>query len=453
MEAADRKAIRKIDWKLAQLFLAISLLATFFGIINIANLGSILSNLQHISADKDAESAMAAIELQRIIIIISVIGMCAVAFVVFYYVRQNIYLPIQQLESAMRKIEQGDYSVRLDFGNHPELRHISEAFNKAAEQLAHLEEERKQIDKAKTQFLSITSHELRSPMTPMKAQLQMLEQGYLGKLNRKQRQSLEIILRNADRLDKILVDFLDISRIEAARLKFEFRKTDLAATAREVIKYMKGYMPEKKIKIKDRIEKLPIIEADPDRVSQVLRNLIGNAIKFSNPGGTVDVSARAEGNFILFSVKDRGIGISKENQLRLFEPFFQVDKSFSRSRQGTGLGLAICRGIIESQGGKIWVESEEGKGSTFYFTVPFEPVREIKPIRILFSARAELEDRLKSSFKEYLGPMGESEFESLKKEGKLSKKGMQEYIEDLFSKGIIGQAEKENFAKSLPEGF
>ncbi len=385
------------------------------------------------------------------LMIISVIAIAVLLVVAGNLITRSIYNPLQQLRKAADELEQGNYAARVRIKTGDELEELGDAFNKVADSLGKTAEERMQVDKAKTQFLSITSHELRSPMTPMKAQLQMLEQGYLGKMNRAQKESLGIVVRNADRLDKILVDFLEISRIEAARLKFEFRKTDLAKTTRDVIDFMEGYVPEKRIRIKGSIKSLPIIDADADRVSQVLRNLIGNAVKFSPDNGTVEVGARVQGKFILFSVKDHGMGISPENQKKLFEPFFQVDKTFSRAQQGTGLGLAICRGIVESQDGKIWLESAEGKGTTFYFTVPFEPVREIKPIRVLFSAKSDAERKASEAFKEFLGPMGEQEFMALQAGGKMSKKGLAEYIDGLREKGIISEEEAKGFRNAIPE--
>jgi len=117
-----------------------------------------------------------------------------------------------------------------------------------------------------------------------------------------------------------------------------------------------------------------MIEVDPNRVSQVLRNLVNNAIKFSKENEKVIVAAEHKGNEILFSVKDFGIGIAKDAQSRIFEPFFQTEQTMSRKYGGTGLGLSICKGIVEAQNGKIWFESEKGKGTTFYFTVPLKPV-------------------------------------------------------------------------------
>jgi len=268
-----------------------------------------------------------------------------------------------------------------------EIAELGNAFNETTSALAKLHNERLEIDNAKTEFLSITSHELRSPMTPMKAQLQMLQQEYFGKLTDKQKEGVEIIIRNADRLDNIIVDFLEISRIEAARLKFNFKMTDISKTIDEIIKFMDGFAKEKNIELVVEMEDLPMIEVDPDRLSQVLRNLINNAIKFSPENSKIITSAKFKDNYIHFSVQDFGCGLNSENQIRIFEPFYQVESANKRRFGGTGLGLAICRGIIESQKGKIWVESQLGRGSKFSFTVPLKPVINIEPIKVLFSQK------------------------------------------------------------------
>ncbi len=171
--------------------------------------------------------------------------------------------------------------MKTDVHTNDEIEQLGLAINKTTIALSRMDEERRQIDKAKSEFLSITSHELRTPITPMKAQLQMLENGYFGKLAGKQKESVGIILRNAERLDRIIEDFLEVSRIEAARLKFVFRKTDLNETAKDTITFLEGFAKEKNIKLVINTANLPIIQVDPDRVSQVLRNLTHNAIKFS----------------------------------------------------------------------------------------------------------------------------------------------------------------------------
>lgn len=190
------------------------------------------------------------------------------------------------------------------------------------------------------------------------------------------KESLEVIVRNAERLNKIIEDFLEISRIEAARLKFAFKKTNLQEIISETVRFMEGFAKEKNISLETEVEILPIIEVDSDRISQVLRNLLHNAIKFSPQNSTIEIRANVQKDYVCFSVKDQGVGLTPEDQIRVFEPFFQVAGTLSRSYGGTGLGLTICRGIIEAQKGKIWVESKPGYGSTFFS--PFHSYRSMR---------------------------------------------------------------------------
>ena len=370
-----------------------------------------------------------------------------------FLISKNISKPIKELCNATKQVEKGNYDIRLNVKSIDEIGKLSKSFNKTTETLAKIEEERAEIDRAKTEFLSITSHELRSPMTPMKAQLQMLTQDYFGKLNKDQKKSLDIIIRNADRLDNIIADFLEISRIEAARLKFNFQETDLKQVVQETIDFMNAYAKEKKIKLETQIEKLPVIEADSGRLSQVLRNLINNAIKFSEENSIIEISAKPVKNCVLFSVRDYGCGLTNENQLRIFEPFYQAENASRRKHGGTGLGLAICRGIIESQNGKIWVESKPGKGSKFYFTIPFEPVRDIKPIKVLFSNKGTIEKKIKEEFKTILGPLGENEFDELKNKNAIDKEEIEEYIDFLIEKFIISYDSGEIFKERINQIF
>jgi signal transduction histidine kinase len=279
-----------------------------------------------------------------IIIILIVVNSIILVFIISH----SFTKPIRELHKAAQELEKGNYSVRTNITTNDELTQVSDTFNRSALTLSKMNEERLQLDKAKAEFLSITSHELRTPITPLKAQLQMLQQEYFGKLTEKQKESLKMILRNTERLNKIIEDFLEISRIEAARLKFTFRKTDLHETVNETIKFMEGYAAEKNIKFIVTTEEFRDIEVDPDRISQVLRNLIHNAIKFSPSGSIIEIRTEKKTNHIQFSVKDQGIGLKSEDQISVFEPFYQVDGGLNRKLGGTGLGLTICRGIIEA---------------------------------------------------------------------------------------------------------
>lgn len=369
------------------------------------------------------------------------------------FLERSISKPLIVLTKATNEITKGNFKVRTDIQTGDELEELGNAFNRSTEQLQKTDSDRNQIDKAKTEFLSITSHELRSPMTPMKAQLQMVLGDYFGKLNKEQRESLKIVLNNTERLDKIIVDFLEISRIEAARLKFNFIRADLTKTIGTVIEEMKGFLPEKKIQIVSHVEKLPTIEVDPDRVSQVLRNLVNNAIKFTPDNGKIEVSAKLSHGMILFSVKDSGIGMAEKDQRKLFEPFYQVDNMYQHKSGGTGLGLAICRGIVESQNGKIWLFSKPNLGTTFYFTIPLKPVREVKGIKLLFSESAKSEEEVKKLFIEYLGPLGTKEFERLRDSNGITLESVKEYSNSLVRVKVFDRELGEKFKNSVSYSF
>ncbi len=390
-------------------------------------------------------------KLQEIIVGLSLLFIFSIILIALF-LSHSITGPIKSLYLTTRRIERGDYKARAEIRTRDELGQLGVAFNKTIEKLDSLKKEQNELENAKTRFISITSHELRSPMTPLKAQLQMLGEEYFGKLNTKQKESITTVLRNANRLDKIIVDFLEVSRIEAARLKFVFKKLSLTNSINELIKFMGGFMPEKKIKIMSDVRNLPIIEVDPDRVNQVLRNLINNAIKFSPEGGTVKVTAKKKLDHILFSVEDQGIGVKQEDTGRIFEPFYQAEQTMYRQKGGTGLGLAICRGIIEAQEGRIWLESKEGKGTIFYFTVPLTPIRKVRAIKLLFSSAQSTEKKVEDIFVEILGPMGKKEFEILKQTG-LTAQTILRYIQEMETLGIINHKKAKQMSDMVGKQF
>jgi len=435
-----RILLSRLDRKLTLLFIIVALVAPslaiyYFYIMAVSALPeSIITN----------QSSLLQTAAIMIIILIAVD-----AGIVGFFVSRSITKPIKELYGATQEVEKGNFNVRADIKTHDEIGELGHAFNRTTAALGKMAKERKEIDSAKSEFLSITSHELRSPMTPMKAQLQMLQNEYFGKLTNAQKNSLNIVIRNADRLDKIIVDFLEISRIEAARLKFVFKETNLEEIIQETVDLMKGSAKEKNVKLKISMEKLPIIELDPDRVIQVLRNLIDNAIKFSKNKSTIEVNAVSERDHILLSVSDHGCGLTTENQMRVFEPFYQVEKTSCRKHGGTGLGLAICRGIVESQKGKIWVESTPDEGCTFHFTIPMKPVRDVEPIKVLFSQKDSIERKLKNAFQMALGPLGIGEFIELKNKNSLWKDDILEHIDSLTGQYILTPKQGEEFKTTI----
>ena len=216
-------------------------------------------------------------------------------------------------------------------------------------------------------------------MTSIKGYTQMLLKQTLGETTEEQKQSLDVILRNTNRLDSLIQDILDISRLESGTMKFIPTKTDIDTLVGQTVETMQASADRKEITINADIEAdVPGLKVDELRIKQVMTNLLNNAIKFSPDGTIINVKARKEKNDILFEVQDFGRGIPKDKQDKVFETFYQVDSGEDRKFGGAGLGLAVSKGIVVSHGGRIWVESREGKGSTFSFTLPLKPVEDVE---------------------------------------------------------------------------
>lgn len=442
----NRFLFGSIRRKLTFLFLLIGIVAPAIGISYFYSISSSL-----ITSNPGFVPEQIFLLNTTVFLIIFLIAMNAAVF--GFFVSRSISKPITELYNAAKEFEKGNFEIRTNIKTHDEIAKLGEAINLSAQALGKIEKERKQLDKAKSEFLSMTSHELRTPITPLKAQIQMLQQQYFGRITEKQKKSLTIVLKNTERLSKMIEDFLEISRIEAARLKFNFKKINVNESIDETVQLMFGFAKEKNIKITTNIDEIPVTEMDGDRVGQVLRNLMHNAIKFSNNNSTIEIGAKVKGEYIIFYVKDNGVGISPQDQIRIFEPFYQSEETVCREHEGTGLGLAICRGIVESQKGKIWVESTLGEGSTFYFTFPLVPVIEIEPIKLLFSLKSEIEKELKEEFILLLGPMGIVEFNDLKNHNSIGRKDIIDYIETLKKLKILNEENAEGFKTNISKIF
>jgi PAS domain S-box-containing protein len=230
-----------------------------------------------------------------------------------------------------------------------------------------------EVDRMKSEFIATVSHELRTPMTSIKGSLGLVLGGIAGALPDDAKELLAIAQNNTDRLIRLINDILDISRIEAG--KMEIKKAPLSVTeaATRAVRELEGFANQRNIAVTTHFEPdLPRAVADSDRLQQVLVNLLSNAIKFSETNTNVEVAAGLDGDVIWVRVKDQGPGIPKEHLRQIFEKFHRVDNASTRKTGGTGLGLAICKAIVEEHGGRIWADSEMGKGSAFTFTIPVE---------------------------------------------------------------------------------
>lgn len=229
--------------------------------------------------------------------------------------------------------------------------------------------ERYAIEKIKGEFISIASHEMRTPLTSIHGVIQLLEAERLGSLSAKGKEMIKIANKNTNRLILLLNDVLDLERMESQKDQIERQCCNSAELIRQAIETV-NYMAQKhQVVIETNSESIELW-VDPDRILQTLTNLISNAIKFSNVGDIIWITSQQQNKEVLFSVKDQGRGIPSDQQENIFERFHQVDATDSRKKGGTGLGLAICRSIVEKHGGKIWVESVFGQGSSFYFKLP-----------------------------------------------------------------------------------
>jgi signal transduction histidine kinase len=230
--------------------------------------------------------------------------------------------------------------------------------------------ERRRLDRMKDEFISTVSHELRTPLTALRAALGLIAGGALEKRPEKRAQMMEVAIGNTDRLVRLVNDILDFERMGAGRVPMRFQEVEAKDLLRRATDLQ--HPNAQKAGIGFLIEAGPLtLWIDEDRILQTLANLINNAIKFSPRGTDIILRAKAQSaTEAIISVEDRGRGIPPEKLDIIFERFQQVDASDSRDMGGTGLGLAICRNIVRQHGGRIWVESTVGKGSTFYFTVP-----------------------------------------------------------------------------------
>jgi PAS domain S-box-containing protein len=234
-----------------------------------------------------------------------------------------------------------------------------------------------EADRAKTEFVSMVSHELRTPMTSIKGYTDLMLMESVGPLTDPQEKFLSIVRNNVDRLTMLVDDLLDISRIESGRLDLAPEPMSLQEAVARVVTSMKARANEKGILLRSELSPdLPMVRADPDRLAQILTNLVGNACQYTPSGGEVVVVAQSRGAEVHVCVRDTGIGISAADRDKIFDRFFRADSPEVQGTPGTGLGLPIVKSLVQMHGGEIWVESTPGEGSRFTFTLPTDQASE-----------------------------------------------------------------------------
>ena len=254
-----------------------------------------------------------------------------------------------------------------------ENRELLQRLQDANAELEEANQELQQASEAKTQILSTVTHELKTPLTSIVGyiDLMLVQKDKVGPLNERQERYLERVKNNSRRLKELIDDLLDISRIESGSLNLNLVDLDVQLEVEEVLRSMHNSIIEKQLRVLLNMPTgLARVKADSLRFSQVITNLVSNACKYSPKESTVAITAKEHNGMMRFDVSDTGIGISEADQAQLFSKFFRSNNFSTREVSGSGLGLFISKHLIEAHGGQIWVQSDEGKGSTFSFTLP-----------------------------------------------------------------------------------
>jgi signal transduction histidine kinase len=280
--------------------------------------------------------------------------------------------PLEDLVDAAGRLAAGDLSTRVEVGGLSETATLGAAFNEMASQLEIEASQRELLDRLKDEFVLTASHELRSPLTSVQgfAEILMLERETLAP---KQVETVEIILDNCNHLVRLLNDLLDLARSDAGRLSVRLRPTELPPLIDEVVRTLRAQTEASHQDLTERIDpRLPTVEAEADRIRQILVNLITNAHEYSPEGANIEVKARVVGDEVEVSVSDDGPGIPETQLEHIFERFVRGDAGLTQRVGGTGLGLAISKSLVELHGGTIEVDSVVGSGSNFRFRLPLD---------------------------------------------------------------------------------
>jgi len=287
-----------------------------------------------------------------------------VGLILSLYLSRSVIAPVHAMSLATQRIADGRYEERVQVQGEDELAQLASRFNQMAEKLS-------QIESMRRRLLGDVSHELRTPLTAIKGSMEGLRDGVLPATE----ETYQLIHAEADRLNRLVDDLQELSRVEAHAYELDVRPLDVLTLVQTVIKRLSPQFEMKHILLDVELPPdLPRVLADEDRTVQVLTNLVGNALQYTPENGRVGISAQTAGKEVTISVRDTGMGISPEHLPHIFNRFYRADKSRARrAGGGSGIGLTIARALVEAHGGRIWAESiGEGQGSTFSFTLPVQ---------------------------------------------------------------------------------
>jgi signal transduction histidine kinase len=299
------------------------------------------------------------------------LGSIILALLLGYVLSWSLVGPIRLIETRLAALAGGDFSGHVEVANRDEFGALATNLNRTNDELRRLYEELETASRHKSEFLANMSHELRTPLNAIIGFSQVLKQQMYGELNEKQAEYVDDVLTSGQHLLNLINDILDLAKVEAGRMELALAEVSILDTLESGLTMHQARAARNEITLNLTIERdVGVIRADERKIRQVVFNLLSNALKFTPSGGRVDVRASRHDGVVEIAVADTGMGISPADQERIFEEFQQAYAPGAGSAEGTGLGLTLSKRFVELHGGRLWVQSELGAGTTFHFTLP-----------------------------------------------------------------------------------
>jgi signal transduction histidine kinase len=317
-----------------------------------------------------AENRSALGDSERIFVVVAAVSI-VLAFGLGYALSGSVVGPIKRMESRLGAIASGDFGGHVDVPNRDELGTLANNINQMNDELGRVYRELESASRHKSEFLANMSHELRTPLNAIIGFSEVLSEEMAGPLNESQRQYVEDVLEAGRHLLSLINDILDLSKVEAGRMELALADISIPDILDSGLTMHQSRASRNAISLNLAIDPdVGAVRADERKVRQVVFNLLSNALKFTPSGGRVDVTARRHDGVVEIAIADTGVGISPADQERIFEEFQQAAAPGAGPQEGTGLGLTLSKRFVELHGGRLWVQSELGAGTTFHFTLP-----------------------------------------------------------------------------------
>jgi signal transduction histidine kinase len=339
-----------------------------------------------VAATQDATDALIALNrsafaVSQALFIGVAIGSIVLALLLGYVLSWSIVGPIRGMEIRLAAIASGDFSGHVEVSNRDELGALAANLNLMNDELGRLYEALETASRHKSEFLANMSHELRTPLNAIIGFSQVLKEQMFGELNERQAEYVDDVLSSGQHLLTLINDILDLAKVEAGRMELQATIFPLGGALETALSMVRERATRQGVTLSSAIDpSVGLLEADERKVKQILFNLLSNAVKFTPGGGRVTLTTRALDDQVEILVRDTGVGISGEDQVKIFEEFYQVGRA--KTQEGTGLGLTLTKALVELHHGRLTVESEPGVGSTFTVTLPLrqaEVAAEIAP--------------------------------------------------------------------------